>query len=86
MSTFTSPLLQKVHRVRFATVLYSNIYLFKNKPTPPHKINFHTIIIKTLLQNVITQRKKKLQSTHLHKVNLPNKTLFFKKKRHRVET
>ena len=30
---------QKVHRVRFATVPYPNIYLFKNKLTPPNKIN-----------------------------------------------
>ena len=51
---------QKVHCVGFATVSYPNIYLFKNKPTLPHKINFHIKIIKKLLQNVITQRKKKL--------------------------
>ena len=56
---FLTRKLQKVHGVRFATVPYPNIYLLKSKPTPPHKINFHTIIIKKLLQNVITQREKK---------------------------
>ena len=66
--------LEKSKIVRFATVPYQNIYFFKNKPTPPHKINFHTIIIKNLLQNFITQRKK-IQRTHLHKVHLPNRTL-----------
>ena len=48
LSIFTFQKSQKVHRVRFATVPYPNIYLFKNKPTPPHKINFHRIIIKKL--------------------------------------
>ena len=75
---------QKVHRVRFATVRYPNIYLFKNKRTLPHKINFHTIIIKKLLQNVITQRKNYKGPTFT-KSTLQTKRFLFKKQ-HRAET